>query len=230
MYKKILGVFLVLIMIFTLTACVKQNVKKEIGDLQYEVISPEDIKNEELINWYNDNFKIYGIHVSNENYDGKKYIIVSAGEKNTGGYLLEIDSVVGEEEIIRVNATLNSPEEGQLVTEVITYPNVLLIINDDGRDIKLGTFDIEPDTKTTEDKSEDAKKETIEKTGKYVGRIDNNSIEVSIDNEPKSFRLNDEIKQKLDNNVIKDGDNVVVVYYENEYNQLILESMEKVNQ
>lgn len=229
MYKKILGVVLVLIMIFTLTACIKQNVKKEIGDIQFEVVSPEDIKNEKLTSWYNDNFKTYGIHVSNENYESKKYIIVSAGEKNTGGYSVKVDSVVGEEEIIRVNTTLNSPEEDQLVTEAITYPNVLLTINDDGRDIKLGTFDIEPDTKTIEDKSEDAKKDTIEKTGKYVGRIDNNSIEVSIDNEPKSFRLNDEIKQKLDNNVIKDGDNVVVVYYENEYNQLILESMQKVD-
>lgn len=227
MYKKIFGVVLVITIIFTLAACEKDNNKYKMGDLQYEIISPEDIENENLVNWYNNNFKTYGIHVSNENYDGKKYIIVSAGEKNTGGYSVKIDSVVGEENIIRINATVNPPESGQSVIQAITYPNVLLAIDDDGRDIELGTFNVGTDDKAFEDNSKVEKKDTVEKVGKYVGRIDNNSVEIIIDDEPLSFRLNDEIKQKLDNEEIKDGEDVVVVYYKNEYDQLVLESMNK---
>lgn len=50
------------------------------------------------------------------------YLIVSAGERPTGGYSLKIQSVERSESKIVVTATLKAPPSGSVTTQVLTYP------------------------------------------------------------------------------------------------------------
>ncbi len=61
--------------------------------------------------------------------------------------------------------------------------------------------------------------------GTYEGRIDNFSIEIMVDGEPRAF-MNYEMDKILKD--IKEGDEVAVEYTENEHGQLELKSIKKV--
>jgi len=60
--------------------------------------------------------------------DDKIYVIVTRGEKPTGGYTVRLDALEMKEEenkkILIVYATFKDPEPGDIVTQVITYPYV----------------------------------------------------------------------------------------------------------
>lgn len=81
-----------------------------------------------------------------------------------------------------------------------------------------------------EEEVSDENKETEESieaqriTGTYVGQIDNTSIEVTVDGEPKVFR-NYEMSQLLEG--IEDGDQVEIHYIE-ENGQLMIQNLKKL--
>lgn len=54
--------------------------------------------------------------------DGALYLMVSGGQRSTGGYSVEIRSVSVKEKTVFVSAVLHSPKAGQMVTQAITYP------------------------------------------------------------------------------------------------------------
>lgn len=54
--------------------------------------------------------------------DGALYLMVSGGQRNSGGYAVEIKSVEMKEGTLYVSAVLHSPQPGQMVTQAITYP------------------------------------------------------------------------------------------------------------
>lgn len=54
--------------------------------------------------------------------DGALYLMVSGGQRNTGGYSVEIRSIAVSENVVRVSARLHSPNAGDMVTQAITYP------------------------------------------------------------------------------------------------------------
>ncbi|MFZ5826080.1 MAG: protease complex subunit PrcB family protein [Bacillota bacterium] len=54
--------------------------------------------------------------------DGTLYLMVSGGQRNTGGYAVEIKSAEMKEGTLYVSAVLHSPQPGQMVTQAITYP------------------------------------------------------------------------------------------------------------
>jgi len=56
----------------------------------------------------------------------KMFLVISAGEKTTGGYSFEISEVTLYKRKITVEATLTHPPEGAFVTQVLTYPAVIL--------------------------------------------------------------------------------------------------------
>ncbi|MBN2219680.1 MAG: protease complex subunit PrcB family protein [Kosmotogaceae bacterium] len=54
---------------------------------------------------------------------GEPVLVIQAGEKPTGGYEIEVTSVLLiETRIIEVYATLRSPSSGEFVTQAFTYP------------------------------------------------------------------------------------------------------------
>ena len=68
---------------------------------------------------------------------GYKYILVSAGQKPTAGYSVAVESVLGYEDSIAINARLYSPGPEDMVATVITYPSTLIRIPADERGVIL---------------------------------------------------------------------------------------------
>lgn len=89
----------------------------------------------ELIQWYEGYMQEEGIHrLDKGDYT---YILVSAGEKPTGGYILEVTEVSAGDDIIDVDAKLTSPPKDGFVITVITYPSALIRIPQDARELNL---------------------------------------------------------------------------------------------
>lgn len=56
--------------------------------------------------------------------DGKTYVIITLGQKRTGGYEVKITQIAEIEgtDTISVTHEVTEPEEGEMATQVITYP------------------------------------------------------------------------------------------------------------
>lgn len=70
-------------------------------------------------------------------------------------------------------------------------------------------------------------------TGRYVGQIDGNSIEIKVsgvpeENAARAYRLSDEVKNKFEGYGFKTDDVIKVKYKLNEYNQPVIMEMEKI--
>lgn len=56
------------------------------------------------------------------------YVAVLWGEKNTGGYAVEIESASLEGERVEISVALQSPPEGAIVSQALTYPYAIAAI------------------------------------------------------------------------------------------------------
>lgn len=105
--------------------------------IDFEVLDEQAIMDNELLkNFYENNYMTKGIYSL---VDGEwMYVLIAAGEKPTGGYDLTIDSITEVTKgIAYIHATLTSPEEGSMVTQVLTYPALMVKFNKgDIRDIQ----------------------------------------------------------------------------------------------
>lgn len=63
--------------------------------------------------------------------------------------------------------------------------------------------------------------------GIYVGRIDNNSVEVTINKKPTALFLSDNVKKNFKLNSFKKGTKVQIFYYKNTKGQLVLNRIYK---
>ncbi|UNC93405.1 Gmad2 immunoglobulin-like domain-containing protein [Candidatus Contubernalis alkaliaceticus] len=61
-------------------------------------------------------------------YEDELYILVTYGEKATGGYEVNITDVNITGESVEVSVDFKAPKEGDMVTQVITYPYALEVI------------------------------------------------------------------------------------------------------
>lgn len=95
-------------------------------DIPYTAITKEDIsKLQEVYSWYNENYAEAGIHYYKQ--DDTMYVLISAGIKPTGGYSIGIHSVTLENSSKAfVSAYLNAPSPDMMVTQVETFPHVLI--------------------------------------------------------------------------------------------------------
>jgi hypothetical protein len=97
--------------------------------LAYERVTPQDIQDsQDLFSWYQANHKTRGVHF--KNHDGAVYILAAAGEKPTGGYGIDVEGVYleGPGKVV-VETDVTSPDPGMMVTQVITYPSVLIRVD-----------------------------------------------------------------------------------------------------
>ncbi|MFO7952678.1 MAG: protease complex subunit PrcB family protein [Bacillota bacterium] len=72
-------------------------------------------------------------------YDDQRYILAAYGERPTGGYSVEITSIKRKEDKIVVTAHFTAPEEGEPVTQAITYPYDLVVIEETELPVDFGT-------------------------------------------------------------------------------------------
>ncbi|MGF7058443.1 protease complex subunit PrcB family protein [Brassicibacter mesophilus] len=220
-FKAIALVLAVIMATFVFSACSpNKKTEPQMGNLTFEAVDTNSIDDNKVKQWYEKNWQSKGVFSFDSDED--KYILISAGQKPTGGYDVDIVSIEGKEDKIVVNAKVNTPKEGQMVTEILTYPNILVKIQKDERDVALGDFE-----NPTIEENKNSIQEQTEKTGVYVGLMDSNSCEIMVDGVANAFRLSEDVKAVI--NDIKANDKVQFSYYENEYEQLVLTQIEKAN-
>lgn len=97
-------------------------------EIKYTEITKDAItKMRVLTAWYNKNYTKAGIH--SMRYNGVMYVIASAGKKPTGGYTVGINKVTfASTTKALVDAYVNAPSPDMMVTQVETYPHILLKI------------------------------------------------------------------------------------------------------
>lgn len=116
--------------------------------IEFHVVNMESIRdNALLLNLYDKNHMTRGIYsLMDGNYI---YVLVAAGEKPTGGYTIEVDSIT---EVTKgtayIHATLNSPGERSIVTQVLTYPSAM--VKFDKGDIRNIQWDLSGDANLDE--------------------------------------------------------------------------------
>ena len=119
--------------------------------IDFEIVEQQTIMSNALLeNSYNKNYMTKG------NYsliDGDWiYVLISAGEKPTGGYSLQIDSITEVTPgTAYIHATLISPAEGSIVTDALTYPNAM--VRFDKGDIKNIQWDLSGELQNDVDKT-----------------------------------------------------------------------------
>ncbi len=70
-------------------------------------------------------------------HEDKLYLLVTYGEKPTGGYAVEITGVTKTEDRVNVTAQFTEPGEDEVVTQALTYPYDLAVIEDPGLPVEF---------------------------------------------------------------------------------------------
>lgn len=94
--------------------------------IEFETVDRQSIEgNALLLNLYNKNHMTKGIYSL---IDGDYiYVLVAAGERPTGGYSLDVDSITEVTPgTAYIHANLQTPAEGSMVTQALTYPTVMV--------------------------------------------------------------------------------------------------------
>lgn len=216
--KKIIVFFMIMALSISLfTACSRgKSTSATIGNIDFEMVGSDALTDSQLEEWFNENYKKEDL--SSFNFKDYTYILVGAGEKPSGGYSVEISSVVGEEGSIIINGQVNAPKPDEMVTTALTYPNALIRIPKDSRSISFGEF---TNTSIVEDSDE-----AMEEEGVFVGLADSNSCEIIVNNEPLVYRLSDDVKETVAE--LNQNDQVKFSYNLNEYDQMVIISIQKI--
>lgn len=110
---------------FNVDGVINGSLSNNVEDIAFETISPEAIAaDEELSAWVNGLYKQAGFHYRNGEY---VYVLVSAGEKNTGGYSVNVDRVIKEQSgDVYIYAVVESPDPDMMVIQIITWPYTVI--------------------------------------------------------------------------------------------------------
>jgi len=151
--------------------------------------------------------------------DGTSYLLVSSGERPTGGYGIELVSFGTYDEVYKVLVGEGKPGADAIVPQILTYPYV--VVRFEGA---LEVTEIFNET-SEEFKVLDAPQiEVLSIEGEYQGQIDNTSIEVKVGEDFMAFRSND-FGTQLEG--LATGDKVKISYSVNSDNQNLLYEISK---
>jgi len=125
--KKVLVLTLALSALIAFGCADPAENEEETGEI-IEPIEPGEELPEEIEAWVEESKFDFGGY--SKIYEDQRYILVAYGERPTGGYSVEITSIEKKEEEIIVTAHFTAPEEGEPVTQAITYPYDLVIIEE----------------------------------------------------------------------------------------------------
>ncbi len=97
-------------------------------EIKYTEIAKDDIaKIKSVYSWYNKNYTKAGIH--SMTYKGTMYMLASAGKKPTGGFTIGIEAIAYKSDTKAVaTAIVKAPDPDMMVTQVETYPHILVKI------------------------------------------------------------------------------------------------------
>lgn len=160
--------------------------------------------------------------------DDAVIMVVSSGEKPSGGYDIKVKAITEEEGVVKVEVEETEPAEGDVVTDALTYPYTVVKLDTTASEFVVVNTNGEEfanlDEATEETEGEEENKDVVEAEGTLNGQIDNNSVEILLDGEeePQAFRI-----EELDGFAVpEDGSKVSISYYVNEEGQNVLLTLE----
>lgn len=223
--KRFVVILTIILLFFsTLIGCQEQNKdnngNKNKNSIEYEVIKDMDTLPPNIPLFIESMKKEKGF--TNIEFINKdlNVLVVTSGEKPTGGYGINVGSIAEEEgQVLKIIVNERVPEEGSVVTEALTYPYVVIKIPE-----KYDSFKVE-NKEGEEFKYIAINRVNISEEGVYLGQLDNNSIEIEINGDARTFILTEETKDDIDN--LKENSEVKFTYYLNEKNQLVLNEINK---
>lgn len=196
----------------------------QMGKLDFETIDTNSETFKELYEqkdfqeWYEENSRKEGAFSFEKDKD--RYILLSAGEKNSEGYYLDDITLTGKEDEIQAAAKLMVPSNEEAVVHTVTYPQALLLIAGDDRKLTFPGF---------QEEKYQVKREVLTGTGEYVGQIDSNSVEIEVDGAPTAFRLDAPLKENFEERFgLQSGDRVSFTYIVDEYQRNVLKEITKL--
>jgi hypothetical protein len=153
------------------------------------------------------------------------FLLISSGEKATGGYRVVLDTLNASKSNLKVNVEETEPKERNAVIQVLTYPLLVIKLNGTPENYTVQNTENEIFEELVYSDENGGSKQLERKTGIYSGQIDSNFVEIKIDGQAKAFMLPQGLSGILTG--LSSGDKVNLCYYENEYGQLIIEEIAK---
>ncbi len=152
--------------------------------------------------------------------EGINYLLVSGGEKPTGGYGMNLISLGDFDGEYKVLVGEGKPGKDAVVPQIITYPYIVIKYVGDLEITEVYNERAEAYTFL----EEPSIVETLSVTGIYQGQIDNNSIEVKVGENFMAFRSSEFETLLAD---IETGDTIEIKYVTNNEGQNDLINMTK---
>lgn len=153
------------------------------------------------------------------------FLLVSSGEKATGGYGICLESLNASMSNLEVIVEETEPKEKDAVIQVLTYPLLVIKLNGTFESCKVQNTGNDIFEELVYSAENNGSKQLVRKTGMYSGQIDSNFVEIEIDGQAKAFMLPQGLSEILSG--LDSGDKVSLCYFENEHGQLIIEEIEK---
>lgn len=210
-----------------------------VNQIEYEVVDintlPDQLLNDIELLKLNKGYEYW------QQEDGSYLILISAGEKATGGYAIEVRSIEDNEGQTIISIIETEPSANDIVTLAITYPYVVVkaigitdqfIVRDQNQNEykRMGLDDVSQDNSgaaggtmlNIDENPIDFSKPIV---GVYQGRIDNNSIEAKVGETFMAF-FSYELDQYLEN--IEEGDTIEITVSISPSDQLIVEDIVEI--
>jgi hypothetical protein len=74
-------------------------------------------------------------------YNGKRYVLIAEGAKPTGGYSVTVQSIAHVNGHLEVLVKSTSPAPGDMVTQALTYPYDLIVVNNNTTSLEFKDVD-----------------------------------------------------------------------------------------
>lgn len=120
----------------------------------------------------------------------RTYLILSLGQRPTGGYSIRINEVVRKGNTIRIHAEEVPPAQDAFTTEAITYPSIVISLVSPKREVKFD-YHIR--------KTGNLKGSSTRNPGSQAVSVDDpNTLKLDAQPEPRLSALPDVVKQKVE--------------------------------
>lgn len=144
MFKQTTLVVILVAALLLIAACGEPGVPDDhIGPDEPDEITIPDALPEEVQDWIDGAREEFAAQTME--YEGILYLLVTYGEKPTGGYDVEITGIAEEADRLLVTVDFTEPGEDDVVTQALTYPYDLAMLDDPGLPVEFVATGAETD-------------------------------------------------------------------------------------
>jgi len=125
--RKLIAVIAILIMCISIGGCRQKGEEEtKVKDLEFTVVKESEIPEELLKHIEEKKENEFKCTFYNKDKMDYLYIVVGYGKQPTGGYSVAVESLYLTENSIYIDTSLIGPAKGDVVTQAITYPYVVV--------------------------------------------------------------------------------------------------------